>query len=416
MDKLHLSRSKCAHTYCLHLSNIDADTLLSGVLDNTRVSGLTHTYYRYPARFSPQFARAAINVFTGHDDLVIDPFVGGGTTLVESLALGRRAVGTDVNSLATFVTKVKTTLLEDRDYSVVNKWLDYVVPSIKLNRMPVNRGYWLEKGYFRNVDRKDTWRIRKALELALDEIVALPNQRQRQFARCILLRTGQWALDGRFRLPNIEQFRQRIFDNAEDMFSGMRELKKESCSTRGLHSNKYQSKKIKCVQISAEQLHTDNQIRSLGKPRLVLTSPPYPGIHVLYHRWQVHGGRETPIPFWIANKLDGAGASYYTLGCRNELELTRYYSRLEAAFTSLARLVDNTTFVVQVVAFGNPTWQLSRYLKAMRNAGFVEVVIPKLATHDDGRLWRKVPNRKWHATSKGDTPGSREVVLFHIRK
>ena len=41
--------------------------------------------------------------------------------------------------------------------------------------------------------------------------------------------------------------------------------------------------------------------------KLVLTSPPYPGVHVLYHRWQVQGRRETPAPFWIvtAASLDG---------------------------------------------------------------------------------------------------------------
>ena len=32
---------------------------------------------------------------------------------------------------------------------------------------------------------------------------------------------------------------------------------------------------------------------------------------------------------------------------------------------------------------------------------------------DDGRLWRNVPNRKWHADQMGETPGSREVVLIH---
>ena len=46
------------------------------------VGGLTHDYYRYPARFSPEFARACIREFTRPHDVVIDPFMGGGTTLV----------------------------------------------------------------------------------------------------------------------------------------------------------------------------------------------------------------------------------------------------------------------------------------------------------------------------------------------
>jgi hypothetical protein len=50
------------------------------------VSGLTHDLYRYPARFSPLFARAAIETFTEPGDTVLDPFAGGSTTLVEALA------------------------------------------------------------------------------------------------------------------------------------------------------------------------------------------------------------------------------------------------------------------------------------------------------------------------------------------
>ncbi len=50
--------------------------------------GLTHGFYRYPARFSPQFARSAIEAFTEPLDTVLDPFMGGGTSAVEALGLG----------------------------------------------------------------------------------------------------------------------------------------------------------------------------------------------------------------------------------------------------------------------------------------------------------------------------------------
>lgn len=56
------------------------------------VSGLTHRFYRYPARFSPQFARACIQSFSKPGDTVLDPFMGGGTTIVEAMTLGRRAI------------------------------------------------------------------------------------------------------------------------------------------------------------------------------------------------------------------------------------------------------------------------------------------------------------------------------------
>lgn len=96
--------------------------LVDGVHSREPVSGLTHGFYRYPARFSPLFVRAAIEAFTEPGDLVLDPFLGGATTAVEALALGRRAAGIDINALAIFVAQAKTLLLSDADLASVRRW------------------------------------------------------------------------------------------------------------------------------------------------------------------------------------------------------------------------------------------------------------------------------------------------------
>ena len=43
---------------------MNLQSLLDAINDRKVVSGLTHGIYRYPARFSPVFARAAIELFT----------------------------------------------------------------------------------------------------------------------------------------------------------------------------------------------------------------------------------------------------------------------------------------------------------------------------------------------------------------
>src|ERR1700730_6692366 len=77
------------HPPLLRLSRAAQAALIAGARDNDPVRGLTHGFYKYPARFSPIFARAAIEAFTQPGDLVLDNHVGGGTTLVEALATGR---------------------------------------------------------------------------------------------------------------------------------------------------------------------------------------------------------------------------------------------------------------------------------------------------------------------------------------
>src|SRR6267142_4237218 len=104
-----------------------ASRFVTAIRSTEPVSGYTHTFYRYPARFSPLFARMAIETFTSPGDVVLDPFMGGGTSLVEAQALGRRGVGSDVSSLAVFLSKTKTTPLADSDRKAVVRWARAVV-------------------------------------------------------------------------------------------------------------------------------------------------------------------------------------------------------------------------------------------------------------------------------------------------
>ena len=65
-------------------------SLRSALASSTHVRGFTHAIYRYPARFSPEFVATAIENLAPDDGLVVNPFVGGGTTAIEALARGRR--------------------------------------------------------------------------------------------------------------------------------------------------------------------------------------------------------------------------------------------------------------------------------------------------------------------------------------
>lgn len=86
---------QASSTY-LELPSDLEENLIAAARDAAPVRGFTHGFYKYPARFSPVFARAVIQAFTKPADLVLGPHVGGGTSLVEALAAGREAVGLDI--------------------------------------------------------------------------------------------------------------------------------------------------------------------------------------------------------------------------------------------------------------------------------------------------------------------------------
>lgn len=67
---------------------------------------LTHGFHTWPARMHPALARALIEVGSP-EGAVLDPFMGGGTVLLEARVLGREALGVDVNPLAQRVASVR---------------------------------------------------------------------------------------------------------------------------------------------------------------------------------------------------------------------------------------------------------------------------------------------------------------------
>ena len=74
---------------------------------------LTHWIYPYKGKYHPQMIRALLNVIgVKKGDVVLDPFVGSGTTLLESQILGIDSVGIDVSQVCVLISKVKTESLD----------------------------------------------------------------------------------------------------------------------------------------------------------------------------------------------------------------------------------------------------------------------------------------------------------------
>lgn len=91
-------------------STIQLDISWSFAECTARETGyITHGYHRYPAKFIPQVAARLIREHSAPGDVVLDPFMGSGTTLVEALVAGRRARGCDLNPAALIAARAKTT-------------------------------------------------------------------------------------------------------------------------------------------------------------------------------------------------------------------------------------------------------------------------------------------------------------------
>src|SRR5262249_9675855 len=146
---------------------------------------------------------------------------------------------------------------------------------------------YADQGYYKHLEHPSRWRLRKGIEQGIGSAISLGTPRLEAFGRCVVLRTAQWALDGRSKLPSIDEFRVFLVDTARAMVDGARELR------AAVQENGREP--VTILRRSAAGIESDFQLRGLRAPRLVVTSPPYPGVHVLYHRWQVDGRKEAPL-------------------------------------------------------------------------------------------------------------------------
>ncbi len=163
----------------------------------------THGFHKYPAKFIPQLAKRCIEENTHPNEIVCDPFMGCGTTLIESLISGRKTVGVDINPVAFLISKVKTTPINpeklkaeiDMVLSDLNLYFesDHKQKTLSkveiLPRIPDNKRieYWFP-------DKK----TREDLSIILGRINTIKDKDIRDFCLCafsnILKNTSIWLM------------------------------------------------------------------------------------------------------------------------------------------------------------------------------------------------------------------------------
>lgn len=74
---------------------------------------LTHALHPYPAMMIPQVAARLVASLSQPGGLVLDPFSGSGSVVLEAVAAGRNAIGIDLNPLAVLIARAKTTRLSE---------------------------------------------------------------------------------------------------------------------------------------------------------------------------------------------------------------------------------------------------------------------------------------------------------------
>ena len=382
--------------------------IIKSVKDQSRVKGLTHRFYTYPAGFSPKFVSSAIENLTKKGDVVLDPFMGGGTSIVEGMRLGRKTVGVDLNYISFFVSKVKTTILKLEQREFVEKWIIKFDKKLK-NRIVLDK--FTKKALslinYKGLGKGQIYRLKLILNgcsYFLKNLKKVKNKKVNNFLRLLILRSMQSTLHNKRPICEFETFKQKIKSNCLDMLDGMNELE----TNIKLNSNKKIIHNSTMYNKCASKNLTNKYLKK-KKAKLIITSPPYPGINVYYGTWQIHGRRNTSLPYLILGIKHPINRSILNFQHPKNKSLRIYFETMERVFSKLYKVSNKKTLLMQLVAFNETEGVFDQYLKTMKKCGFKEIRL-----NGKKRIWRTVPSRSWQAThAKGELSSSREVLLLH---
>jgi len=182
-----------ASTIPRHFTELDAQEEWSfSECTNQQTGYITHCYHRYPAKFIPQVAHRLIVDHSEQGDVVLDPFMGSGTTPVEALTLGRNARGIDINPAAVIAGRAKTRAIEPgrmaRGLRQIEARLAYLIDPEK-GGLPFEAPDPIVPS---NQERLDFWfprdqQVRLGVLLAIIE--ETPDEEVRDFLRCAFSHT-----------------------------------------------------------------------------------------------------------------------------------------------------------------------------------------------------------------------------------
>lgn len=366
-------------TIAKHLRSVDWD--FHGALSSY---GL-HRLHWYPGTFIPQIPAYLIEILSRKGETVYDPFCGVGTCLVEAVRLGRRAIGTDINAIATMVTKAKITFfrpatlrkhckrLRDRIFESCDKYgLEHGEPlfaSGNTSRTPsIEDKYSILKPWYHG----DTWRqmlaIRELIDAEHGRIRTVFDAVFSHIAKRCCSQRNHWGYVADNMVPRVLVYEDAVAQYLEELAHLQEAFEKY------LAFPEVRSVPIRDLNKRAEVVRA-NLLRGAVVPNrsvdLIVTSPPYPNVtdytrsQRLSHWWlglSVDGLREEEIGARFKRKRKGA--------------VQDYFSSMETCIDVISSALQPGRFFCVVIGEtkdkGRQVGVVKRMCALMTNAGFTE--------------------------------------------
>ncbi len=230
--------------------------------DNTRA--YTHPIHPYPAMMIPQVAGRLIDLYAKPKAVVLDPFCGSGSVLLEAFIRGYDSYGIDINPLSLLISKVKTTPINYKQLQNKLKDILETVSSTKKVNNPdfFNINYWFKP------------RIVSKLALLKTAIDLIRDKKIKDFFKVVFsftVRASSNTRNGEFKLYRVED--EKLNDFNPDVMNIFKERAERNINAMVDLWEQFRDSKTQ-VGVLNEDTRYRTSIKA-GTVDIVVTSPPY---------------------------------------------------------------------------------------------------------------------------------------------
>lgn len=316
-----------------------------------------HGFHSYPARMHPLTAKRLVESFSRPGDVVLDPFCGSGTVLVEARLAGRKALGVDANPLAVRLAERKLRDASEADRQKLVEAARAVAAQADERRKAKSgptRRYGPEDlelfdrhvlleldGVRAAIDRIEDRVVRADLELVLSSMLTKISRRTSDTSERELPRRIAAGYPARLFVRKTEELAARLAEVAPVLAK----------APRG-----------RVLEGDARELEgvTD------GSVDLVVTSPPYPGVYdyLAHHEARLRWLRLQPDRF-----------SRVEIGARRRLDpmgptegVTRWAHEIGAVLAAMGRVLRpkgcSVLLIADSVVAGRPVYAVDLLQRA----------------------------------------------------
>ncbi len=242
-----------------------------------------HGLHSYPARLLPNIPSYFFNSgILDRPGIILDPFAGSGTVLLESALAGHEVLGAEINPLATLITEVKLSKLNAAELREANSFLKRIIrdePSGELPELP-NIDHW----YYKHVQRQlqcifeairkiSVRRVRRFFLLSFSTLVRNVSLADPRLSVPVRLKEEQYSEGHVFRASTAKRLRRLKRINVRRVFEEIVEG-----NIARIEASKLLKANFHGIANSVDSIVTFCDKKNLlGKVDAVITSPPYCG-------------------------------------------------------------------------------------------------------------------------------------------